>query len=54
MKCPQCGKEMQIIRMKQGDVADKKMGQTFIDVEGAVCESCGIAIWGDGERRSLT
>jgi len=44
---------MKIMRVKVGDAVGKQMGQTYIDVEGAVCESCEIARWGDGERRSL-
>jgi hypothetical protein len=53
MKCRICAKEMTSLRVKFGDGSDNKIGQTYIDVEGAICESCSKSEWGDGERRNL-
>jgi hypothetical protein len=53
MKCRICGKEMKSGRLKIGDISDNKIGQTYLDVEGAFCEPCKIAEWGDGEIKNL-
>jgi hypothetical protein len=53
MKCRICGKGMKSARVKIGDASDNKMGQTYLDVEGAVCESCRLEEWGEGERKNL-
>jgi hypothetical protein len=53
MKCRICGKEMRSLQVKVGDFTDIKRGQTYIDVEGAICESCKKSEWGDGEKRNL-
>jgi hypothetical protein len=53
MKCRKCGKEMVSLRVKVGDGKDNKIGQTYLDVKGAICESYQKSEWGDGERRNL-